>query len=143
MLTTTNGLTVDGATISTTMVHVSRSDRPEQEWNPVAIISFADNPVTEALLTDPAESITLREEQETDTTILTTTYHLEGVVQVLHEETQTYVWYWLDRVETNERVNPAALEQLKLQGAQIQAQADRTEFIEDCMAEMATVVYTL
>lgn len=41
--------------------------------------------------------------------------------------------------------NPITLEELqkenKLLKAQLQAQVDRSDFIEDCIAEMATVVY--
>ena len=113
MLKTTNGMTVDAA-ISTTLVHISRSDKPEQEWNPVVIVSFTDDQTTEALLTDPTLS-TLQEEQETETTILATTYYLDGMYQVMQDAGQTYVWYWLNRVETSERVNPAVQERLKLQ----------------------------
>ena len=137
MLYAETGLALEGVGITTTMVHVMRSDKPEQEWNQAAIVSFADDPATEALLTTP----TPHSLREADTAIHTTLYRLDGLHQVLNEAGQTYVWYWLDRVEESERVDPAALDQLKLQGAQIQAQADRTEFIEDCLAEMATVVY--
>lgn len=141
MLYTDTGPPLEGAGITTTSAHVCRGDRPDREWNPVAIVSFKDDAATEALLTSPVPA-SLRQERQTETAIATTLYRLDGLYQVLHEGGQTYVWYWLDRVEDSERLDPAVLERLKLQEAQIQAQTERTDFIEDCMAEMATVVYT-
>lgn len=39
------------------------------------------------------------------------------------------------------KIQVEGLEQLKLLQSQIQAQTERSDFIEDCIAEMATQVY--
>ncbi|MCI5956377.1 MAG: hypothetical protein MRZ54_05275 [Clostridiales bacterium] len=47
----------------------------------------------------------------------------------------------LSTLEQTEQAHAAYEEKLKLQEAQIQALSDRNEFMEDCVAEMAGVVY--
>ena len=47
----------------------------------------------------------------------------------------------MSRLEQTEAEHAAYAEKLKLQEAQIQALSDRNDFMEDCVAEMAGVVY--
>lgn len=63
---------------------------------------------------------------------------------ILMTDLKTLWWEPLPEPEP-EPENPITLEELqeenKLLRAQLQASVDRSEFIEDCIAEMATVVY--
>lgn len=52
-------------------------------------------------------------------------------------------YFILDSVKTLQKLDPIATlqQENKLLKAQLQAQTDRSDFIEDCIAEMAGVVY--
>lgn len=47
----------------------------------------------------------------------------------------------LEQIEQLETQNAALTSENSLLKVQIQAQSDRSDFVEDCIAEMATVVY--
>lgn len=47
----------------------------------------------------------------------------------------------LEQIEQLKTQNAALTSENSLLKAQIQAQSDRSDFVEDCIAEMATVVY--
>lgn len=47
----------------------------------------------------------------------------------------------LEQIALMEQQNSDLISENTLLKAQIQAQSDRSDFVEDCIAEMATVVY--
>lgn len=68
---------------------------------------------------------------------------IEGVLTRIDPETKDLMFSYPDPQEPGEPTppQPALSKQVTLLKAQLQAQTDRADFIEDCIAEMATMLY--